>query len=478
MADSIDPALWDDPDMRAALARHDIGEVYQLLKDAGLTQKAIAELTGQGQSEVGEILRGRPVQSYDVLVRIADSLGVPRGWMGLAYSDGPIFSETGPAPGSRWEEVPEEMRRRKLLAAVSGIMFERAVLGPSVGAHWLATAAESPMPVNVGLADVKALRALTGELRALARGGHPGMPEVWYPVVQHTERLLDADNVSTPQQLMSVLARMHTEAGWCAYDMHLHDLAAWHYSRAIQHAAGADDVMALVSAVQHQAVAYRELGEANASLKLVQMGLVRLEAMPFAVPGTDAERARDAELGGLHLRVALALADLGHDGQCTIECAGGGQSLSHQHACSLRRDSMEALIRDQMGRAGQYSDPADSHNAAYLEYGRSGVHLSLGRLDAAQRHARAALSLWNPNDNRRDWALARIRLATIHTVAGEPDGSHLASAALDVAEDLRSARGRAMLAPLGQALEARRDSTSMDLAQRVRVLRQGSTKIG
>ena len=39
------------------------------------------------QSEISEIISGRrAVVSYDVLVRIGDGLGVPRGWMGLAAS--------------------------------------------------------------------------------------------------------------------------------------------------------------------------------------------------------------------------------------------------------------------------------------------------------------------------------------------------------------------------------------------------------
>jgi len=47
--------------------------------------RRIAELVGQSQSQVSEILAGRQVIFYDVLVRIADGLGIPRGWMGLAY---------------------------------------------------------------------------------------------------------------------------------------------------------------------------------------------------------------------------------------------------------------------------------------------------------------------------------------------------------------------------------------------------------
>jgi len=39
------------------------------------------------QSEVSEILAGRRIVSYEVLARIADGLGVPRGYLGLQYDD-------------------------------------------------------------------------------------------------------------------------------------------------------------------------------------------------------------------------------------------------------------------------------------------------------------------------------------------------------------------------------------------------------
>ncbi|GAB3890137.1 hypothetical protein GCM10029964_061160 [Kibdelosporangium lantanae] len=83
----IDPRLWERPHMRAALARHDISEVYQLLAASGVSQRRIAALTGQNQSEISDINQGRQVQAYDLLARIADGLGIPRGYMGLAYTD-------------------------------------------------------------------------------------------------------------------------------------------------------------------------------------------------------------------------------------------------------------------------------------------------------------------------------------------------------------------------------------------------------
>jgi predicted XRE-type DNA-binding protein len=86
----IDPAVWQREDMRLALARRDIATVYRLLQRYGLSQRAIAALAGQSQSEVSEVIAGRRrVLSYELLVRIAVGLGVPRGWMGLAYDASP-----------------------------------------------------------------------------------------------------------------------------------------------------------------------------------------------------------------------------------------------------------------------------------------------------------------------------------------------------------------------------------------------------
>jgi transcriptional regulator with XRE-family HTH domain len=84
-------------DMRRFLAARDIGWVYRLLQRSGVSQRAIAARTGQSQSEISEIIAGyRQVVSYELLERIALGLGVPRGWMGLAYDHGVVDE---PAPG-------------------------------------------------------------------------------------------------------------------------------------------------------------------------------------------------------------------------------------------------------------------------------------------------------------------------------------------------------------------------------------------
>ena len=81
----IPPQVWEQREMRWALAQRDIATVYKILQKFGVPQRRIAVSTHQTQGEVSEIIAGRlVVTSYDLLVRIAEGFGVPRGWMGLA----------------------------------------------------------------------------------------------------------------------------------------------------------------------------------------------------------------------------------------------------------------------------------------------------------------------------------------------------------------------------------------------------------
>ena len=55
----IGPALYRRDDVRPVLAERDIAALYLIHKDEGVPQRQIAELTGQSQSEVSDILAGR-----------------------------------------------------------------------------------------------------------------------------------------------------------------------------------------------------------------------------------------------------------------------------------------------------------------------------------------------------------------------------------------------------------------------------------
>lgn len=91
---TLDPALWADPEVAEALAARDVGAIYRYLQRRGVSQRKIAAHTGQGQSEISEVLAGREIISYDVLVRIAEGLSIPRGRLGLAYTAGSCECES------------------------------------------------------------------------------------------------------------------------------------------------------------------------------------------------------------------------------------------------------------------------------------------------------------------------------------------------------------------------------------------------
>src|SRR5215468_1091598 len=74
-------------------------------------------------------------------------------------------------------------------------------------------------------------------------------------------------------------------------------------------------------------------------------------------------------------------------------------------------------------------------------------------------------------DDRRESTKARITLATVHTVAGEPCAEKFAAAALNGAQALHSMRVRSQLEPPETALSKRPTSTYTDLAHRAHTIR-------
>jgi transcriptional regulator with XRE-family HTH domain len=66
-------------------------------------------VSGQSQSEVSEILKGRQVQAYDVLTRICTGLGIPREAMGLSFGAYPVDSPVS-EPGE--EDEADVLRRQ------------------------------------------------------------------------------------------------------------------------------------------------------------------------------------------------------------------------------------------------------------------------------------------------------------------------------------------------------------------------------
>ena len=151
--------------MRDALARRDISEVYRQLRRHGVSQRQIAASTGQSQSEVSEILKGRQVMAYDVLARIADGLGIPRGYMGLAY-DGATALRVANANTAPDAEEDESVKRRKFLSHAAAVTMGAAVFGAEQSS-WVPASAATPAPTRIGMSDVQQILAATKALRDL-----------------------------------------------------------------------------------------------------------------------------------------------------------------------------------------------------------------------------------------------------------------------------------------------------------------------
>jgi len=218
----IDPRLFDRPDVRRVLAERDIGGLYRALNEAGVPQRRIAKLTGQAQSEVSEIVKGRRVIAYNTLVKIAEGLGIPRERMGLSYGGSGAYGEeiTVPQPP---EGVTDEMLRRHFIAGLAAAAFGRPLLAGLLD-HPPAGVQTVPLPSRLALGDVADLRAGTEQLRSLAKR-YGGQADIVDAVANRAMRLLSvpADDavqrpsvrlclscVSSPDGAASISARTTT----------------------------------------------------------------------------------------------------------------------------------------------------------------------------------------------------------------------------------------------------------------------------
>ncbi|MFC6092076.1 hypothetical protein [Saccharothrix lopnurensis] len=119
------PDLWEQHEMRAALASRDITTAYRLLIGHGVPARRIAELTDRPAREVHRVLDGGRVEDYDTLAAIAHGLGIPPGYMGLAHHERPVTSE--PCGCSH---LDERARRDQFLTHAALVTVGSAVSWP------------------------------------------------------------------------------------------------------------------------------------------------------------------------------------------------------------------------------------------------------------------------------------------------------------------------------------------------------------
>jgi hypothetical protein len=216
----------------------------------------------------------------------------------------------------------------------------------------------TPLPSQLGTADVEALEALTAELQSWAQRWGGGASTVG-AIAQRSERLLSvsaAEPVAAEPVRVALdftLAKLHTVAGWAAFDEQLDETACFHFARAMSLAGDAADPYWIAFALYGGGRIVAESGHPNDALKYYQL-------LQVALAGDEGRHSRAPILTGyLHSESAPEYAALGH------------------------RNAINELAIVQENPLD-----ADSYNIA------AETHVRLGNLDIAHRFATSAAREW------------------------------------------------------------------------------------
>ncbi len=158
---TLDPALWDEPGLSAALAHLDFGPVFLRVRaEKSWSQHRLAELFDMDQSTLSKIENGkRSLTDAATVIRCANVLAIPAGKLGFRYGVmvGPC-AVTGQEGG--W------MDRRDFLEQVAGLVFGAGAAGVDI--HRLLSLSPWAEPTgtrHVGAADVEAIEQATAAFR-------------------------------------------------------------------------------------------------------------------------------------------------------------------------------------------------------------------------------------------------------------------------------------------------------------------------
>ena len=444
----VTPDVWKQRDMREALAQRDVSEIYRQLRRHGVSQRQIAASTGQSQSEVSEILKGRQVMAYDVLSRIADGLGVPRGYMGLAY-DGATAVRVASTTSDPQAEEDESVKRRKFLSHAAAVTMGAAVFGAGESG-WSPASAQTPAPMRIGMTDVQQIQAATKALRDLDyRYGGGTCRDAVVAQLSWAQQLLEStagDQVR--RQLFVALADMHSLAGWTSFDTGLLDPARGHFGKALEFAKQAGDDSLVACVLYRMGRVYLHYQEPNEALKLFQLGQIA------------------AQESGSALTVAVL---------CANEAWAYGMLN--------KADQVQKMIgrtKDEFARA----DISEAPDWVRF-FNENDLHCMIGSAQDAlavfdpEKHAPIAVAETMKSnaaygsDMQRSHVFGLSFQATNHIRSGDlQEGIKVGRRALHIGERVKSQRVADRLRPLQlEAAKHRMNSDARDLVEEIRVFR-------
>ncbi len=437
----VDPALFWREDVRRVLAALDIGGLYRVLgADAGVSQRQVAALAGQSQSEVSEIVAGRRrVESHQVLVRIAEGFDIPRELMGLSWW-GPGGTYCGEVPVTEPpKEESEDVRRRTLIATTSMVAFGQVV--QDLGELALPTA--EPLPSRLGMVHVHAVAAVTERLRGVGRQ-FGGQGELFGAAAQRYTRWMAVPASEVVKaRLGAALAELYTEAGWSYHDSGVDGTGC--FTRALRLAHKAGDTFGIANAAWNAGTTLVRSGHPNDALKCFQLG-------QFSLRGFQPGKATSATLRADDPRIPTLTAFLNLN------------SATAYALLDLPDQAKRCLAAAREGWA-----PRDAFERGAMDRATSEIQLDLGQLDTAEQFAASAVRTYGDTHLRRGRTRAELALAEVYVRAGEPRGLVLARQAIEAVSTLQSvAVRRERLVPLTTALEARPGNDAKEIARMAR----------
>lgn len=416
-----EPGWYDGDPMRAALAARDIAAVYRLLVRRGMSQRAIAAATGTAQSEVSEIINGRRVHAYSVLSRIADGLGIPRGYMGLAAS-APL---PAPVPAVRPEE--SEQRRVFLDAAVAAISPAPSSEEPPhpLPMEWVSTPQTRVTP-----RDLEALEHMLASLRELdqSSGGAAVQAAADAVSAKLTQHLEVAGDGTTRRQLLVLLTRATQQAAWAALDTGNFEACRDRMATALTAARESGDRALLAHTLYVAARALLHRAHAGDALRLLQLAELHVTG------------SRQRALLAANQAWALAHLDVPDLTR---------RRLDQAHNAFERSTSSPSWL--------SWFGDADFRAVTGAAWSRMGVH------DIALRDTKLALEHRGSSEVRPS-IFEHITLARAELALGETDDAlRTGQRILDLAGVLRSTRVRDRMVPLLQDTSASSASDVRDL---------------
>lgn len=430
--------------MRDALANRDVSAMYRLLRRQGVSQRQIAALTGQSQSEVSEILKGRQVMAYDVLARIADGLSIPRGAMGLAYDQATAVrvatTEVDPQ-----EQEDESVKRRRFLAHAAAVTMGAAVMGKD-SVSWIAYPAQTPAPGRIGMTDVRQVEAATRALRALDyQYGGGFCRDAVVAQLSWGQQLLDAScSDQVRERLFTALADLHNLAGWTSFDSGLFDPARNHFARALELARAGHNDPLVANILYRMGRVYLHQEAPNDALKLFQLGQIA------------------AQESGSELAVAVL---------CANEAWAYAALKNERQAIKLINRTKDEFSRADLSNASSWVSFFGEADL-YAMVGTVHTVLAQGVDRNHTKYAIPALAraiAGHGDEMARSKTFEMVALATNHLIDGDVDhAARVGRSALDVAETLKSARTRDRMKPLKVEADRRsNNSDARDLSERI-----------